>query len=282
MGFTIGSSIAGQPPFAFQWLEDSVPLQDNGHFSSTQTTNLVATDVHFSDAGNYQLAISNAVGVVTSTVAQLVIHCVNVAGTNPVSPYLTWATAGTNFQDAITASVAGEIVLVTTGVYASGGKTMDGLLTNRVMLDKLLIVTSVNGYSATVIQGAWDPFAVNGIGPLAVRCAWLTNYAVLNGFTLRGGGTQHYSTAELVSWNSGGGAWCASTNAIVSNCVLSNNSAEFGGGIAHGTLNNSLLVWNTATGDSGGGALGSVRNNCTVEYNIAMYLWRRCVRQHRA
>ena len=197
VGFTVNSTIAASAPFLCWWLKDSVPLQDNGHFSSTQTTNLVATGASFADAGNYQLVVSNASGVVTSAVAQLVVHCVDVAGTNPMAPYSTWVTAATNIQDAITASVAGDIVLVTNGLYAIGGKSMDGTITNRVSVDKAIIVQSVNGPNITIIQGAWDPTSTNGLG--AVRCAWLTNNATLSGFTLCGGAT--------TSSGSGGGVW---------------------------------------------------------------------------
>src|SRR6185312_10523024 len=114
------------------------------------------------------------------------IHCVNVAGMNPAAPYTNWETAATNIQDAIDAASAGEFVLVTNGVYSTGGKVISGDLTNRVALDKALTVTSVNGYMGTVIEGQWDS-ATNGPG--AMRCAWLTNGAALCGFTLRNGAT---------------------------------------------------------------------------------------------
>jgi len=265
VGFTIGSaSIAGQPPLACWWIENGVPLQDNGHFSFTQTTNLVATGVSFADAGSYQLVVSNAFGVVTSQVAQVVIHVVDAGGANPIPPYSTWATAATTIQDAINSTAAGDIVLVTNGVYATGGKMKAGDLTNRVALDKPVTVTSVNGYTATVIQGAWDPVSTNGPG--AVRCAWLTNGAVLNGFTLQNGATRAtgdgYSGGPL---ESGSGVWCVSTNGVVSNCLLTNNSAIYGGGIAYGTLNNSLVIYNLAT--YGGGAYHATLNNCTVKNN---------------
>jgi hypothetical protein len=113
---------------------------------------------------------------------------VDVNSPASVSPYATWATAATNIQDAITASVAGDAVLVTNGLYAVGGKSMDGVITNRIAVDKAILVQSVNGPAVTIIQGAWDSTSTNGPG--AVRCAWLTNGAVLNGFALQGGGTR--------------------------------------------------------------------------------------------
>ena len=139
-----------------------------------------------------------------------------------VPPFTDWTSAATNIQDAIDASADGDVVWVTNGIYASGGKVMAGDLTNRVALDKALTVQSVNGPFATVIQGAWDPAKA---GPGAVRCAWLTNGALLSGFTLRSGGTR--SAGDFVTLCSGGGVWCASTNAVVANCVIRSNVAKY-------------------------------------------------------
>ena len=88
---------------------------------------------------------------------------------DPVSPYANWETAATNIQDAIEAAVAGDTVIVTNGIYATGGKSMGGANTNRVAVDKAIIVQSVNGPGVTIIQGAWDPISTNGLN--AVRCA---------------------------------------------------------------------------------------------------------------
>jgi hypothetical protein len=267
-----GLSVSGQAPFSYWWSKDGVLLEDGALFSSTHTTNLVANGFGPSAAGGYQLIASNSFGMSTSAVAQVTVHAVDAAGSNPVTPFSSWATAATNIQDAIDAAAAGDFVVVTNGLYASGGKAMSGNLTNRVALTKPLAVMSVNGPWATIIQGAWDP--ATGNGPLAVRCAWLTNGATLTGFTLQKGATQPDNGYVGSSLSSGGGVWCSSLNAVVSNCVLTNNSAICGGGISYGTLNNSLVVLNLAT--YGGGAYDANMNNCTVVYNhtTTVFNWR--------
>src|SRR5207248_2843330 len=105
-----------------------------------------------------------------------------------VAPFTDWISAATNIQAAIDVASAGDVITVTNGVYHTGGKVMAGDLTNRVALDKALTVHSVNGQSVTIIQGECDPASTNGPG--AVRCAWLTNGTLLEGFSLVGGGTR--------------------------------------------------------------------------------------------
>jgi hypothetical protein len=277
VGFTvIVSGFAGQPPFTFFWLRDGAPLQDDGHFSSSQTTNLVATGVSLADAGAYQLVVTNAFGAVTSAVVRLVVHCVDAAGVNPVTPYSTWATAATNIQDAIGASIAGEVVLVTNGIYAIGGKSMDGVITNRISVDKAILVQSANGPSTTTIQGAWD--STSRSGPGAVRCAWLTNNATLSGFTILGGATRALSF-PLTQPMLGGGIWASSTNATLFNCLLVTNIASAqGGGAYQASLNNCTLLANqcSGTGDGGGnqsgdggGAYRCSMKNCVISQNFA-------------
>ena len=188
---------------------------------------------------------------------------VDLRCTNPFSPYADWSTAATNIQDAIDGASDGDQIWVTNGIYNTGGKIISGT-SNRVVLDKAITVMSVNGYANTIIQGSWDPIYTNG--PLAVRCAYLTTNATLYGFTLENGATPSNNFSGDISC-SGGGAFCAATNSIVSNCVLSNNSAIYGGAVCHGTLNNSLVIGNWA--NYGGGAYSARLNNCTVTGNVA-------------
>lgn len=184
-----------------------------------------------------------------------------------VPPFNSWANAATNIQAAIDASSAGDTVWVTNGVYSTGGKVKAGDLTNRVALDKVIVVLSVNGPAVTIIQGAWDPTTTNG--PLAVRCAWLTNGATLSGFTLQGGATRN--SGDVLTLQSGGGIWCPSANATVINCRIAGNRAQqFGGGVYYGTLTQ-CVVSNNATlqpnGGGGGGVAYSTANSCRIMAN---------------
>jgi parallel beta-helix repeat protein len=202
--------------------------------------------------------------VVVRVVAQPV-HYVAAGSDAPAPPYTNWATASRTIQKAVNAAnVPGALVLVSNGVYATGGRAVYGTMTNRSALTNPVVVQSVNGPSVTWIVGAAAPGGGNGDG--AVRCVYVGASAVLSGFTLTNG---HTRTSG--DWNKelhGGGAWCEGSG-IISNCTLTGNSAsESGGGAAWSTLNNCTLTGNSAQW-SGGGAAGSILNNCTLTGNSA-------------
>jgi hypothetical protein len=194
---------------------------------------------------------------------------VNINNRNPASPYSSWSTAATNIQDAVDASLPGDHIVVNDGLYATGGRAVGtNLLVNRVVVDKPLTLRSVNGPRFTVIEGYQVPGTTNGDG--AVRCAYLTDGATLSGFTITEGATrrcQHPQNADMM----GGGVFCESVAGVVSNCLLTANVADYGGGAAYsGTVNNCTIHSNSAA-SFGGGASSSALNNCTLTGNSASY-----------
>ena len=197
------------------------------------------------------------------------------SGTNPVPPYANWQTAATNIQDAIDAASVGAMVLVGDGVYRYGGRAVgDGQhLTNRVCVDKPIAVRSLHGPAQTMIVGAKDPDATDGLGPAAVRGVWLGDGASLAGFTVTNGCTLPFgSEAADQSGFQGGGIWCQGVGVAVTNCVITGNTAGLsGGGIFEGRVFGSTIAGNQAlNGESlGGGAQMATLWDCHIMGNRA-------------
>ncbi len=207
-------------------------------------------------------------GALLQPAAQAATHYVDAQNLNPQSPYTNWATAATIIQDAVAAASAGDVVLVTNGLYATGGAP-----NNRVSIMNPVTVQSVNGPAATIIEGQGP----RGASP--VRCAYIGANAVLAGFTLRNGYTFNSGTTDQVC---GGGAYIAGygvvSNCIITGCESGTNALANGGGVYvanNGRIIDSLITncsaFNRATGGGGGisGAGTGLVVNCQIVGNRA-------------
>jgi len=220
----------------------------------------------------WRLNVRLALFLLPTVSAPAGVHYVDVNSTNATLPYTNWTTAATNIQDAVDAAVAGDEVVVTNGVYATGIRR--GFRVSRVLVAKPLNVRSVNGPTLTAIDGGGS-----------VPCATLTNGASLTGFTLQNGFAEDY----------GGGAYGGTLN----NCTLTGNRAlgslrydgntyqfsdAYGGGAYACTLNNCTLASNSVQAPyiyvsyydieaggraGGGGAYACTLNNCRLSGNLA-------------
>src|SRR5439155_20873670 len=190
----------------------------------TVVSNTLSTNHAWTAVGDYLVvaqvfAPNNPAGLsatVTVHVVSQILYYVNAAGANPLPPYSSWQTAATNIQDAVDVATPApaSLVLVTNGVYQYGGRVIYGAMSNRLAITKPITVQSVNGPGATDIQGYKAPGS--GYGDSSIRCVYITNGATLSGFTLTGGGTR--MAGDNNREQGGGGAWCASTNAVIANC----------------------------------------------------------------
>lgn len=242
------------------------------------------------------------------------IYYVNNANPTPVPPYMYWSTASSDIQDAVNVAVPGSTVLVTnslvqgqapytniSGVYETGGARI-GNMFFRVAITNPITVESVNGPGATSIDGG---FLGGDSGVPVGGCVYMTNGAVLSGFTLTNGnssltagGVLAGSTNDVVTnciiTHCQGGAYSgtfynclffgnsagATTMSTLNDCVLTNNSSQYGGGACGGIMNDCLILNNTATyggGAFGGGIPGAgppyplFLNHCVISNNTAEY-----------
>ena len=178
----------------------------------------------------------------------------------PESPFLSWAAAATNIQDAVDAADPGDTIWVTNGFYDGGYGLVNVDSTTRVAVTKALTLRSVNGPAVTTISGE-DPIG-------RIRCVYLTNGAQLIGFTLQNGAAQIFSGPNFQK--SGGGIY-SEPGAIVSNCVVIGGYAVSlgGGACGSGTYFDTQFISNNA--NHGGGACSGTFYRCSFSNNSATW-----------
>jgi hypothetical protein len=230
-------------------------------------TNQSPVSHSWTSPGQYNVRLSvyySALGQTLSATTQVQvvpppIYYADLNSPSPTPPYTNWTTAARNIQEAIAAGTTpGRLILVTNGVYNGPGAIIYGSMYNCVALTNPVIVQSVNGPDATIIQ----PYPWQG------RCAYVGNNAILSGFTLTGG--RAAPGGDISKEQSGGGVWCE-PGGMVSNCVVAGNQAYvYGGGAYQGTFYNCVFRNNylLASAAQGGGVFGGTLYNCTIISNL--------------
>lgn len=243
-GFAVGA--AGALSLSYQWYLGGTPLSDDGRLSGSTTPALTIQNLQSNDIGGYYVIVSNAWGMATSSVAMFSLataRYVNVNNPAPSPPYTSWGAAATVIQDAIDASSIGDWVFVTNGVYQTGGRVVGDKKWNRVVLTNQVTVLSVNGAGVTRIVGDVPP----NHHTYGTRGVWLGSGAHLSGFTISGGGNYLGIYNSGLYDQSGGGIWCESSSAVITDCIINGNTGcSYGGGVYNGTLINCALTGNFA------------------------------------
>jgi hypothetical protein len=175
------------------------------------------------------------------------------------SPYTNWAMAATNIQAVINIALSGDTIYITNGHY---------YLTNQITVDRGVIIRSFNNGitdpTNTIIDG-------NNYTGKAVtnRCMYITSAAIVDGLMLTNGN---------VSLSDGDGGGCYMTYGILTNCIITGNSATnksngLAGGIyALGSsiiIANCRVIGNRSNSDWGTGIYdqGCIVKNCVIGWN---------------
>lgn len=268
--------------YSFEAVIDGSPTDLHWDFGDGQSTQNMAQVCHVWSEGEYtlRLTVSNATHFAEATRLLSVApdtRYVSLTGSHE-PPFLTWATAATNIQDAVDVVTKNGRVKVAGGTYACGGRAFGTeAVTNRVLITNVVEVIATDGPAATFIVGAASSAPVtSGLGNGAVRGVRLAIAgSSLVGFTVTGGRTR-WSTSSTAADFLGGGVYCADGSCVVSNCVVSECAAATrGGGVYQGTILSSIIENNAACATSsnkgqGGGIYGAVLvSNCIIRANMA-------------
>jgi len=91
----LSAAASGFGPLTYQWRKDGVPLSDGGTISGATTPTLTIDPVAFTDAGFYDVVVTDSCGSVASNTATLAVEFDDVPMSNPFhDDILTIATAG--------------------------------------------------------------------------------------------------------------------------------------------------------------------------------------------
>ncbi len=222
-------SAAGAFPLSFQWQFNGNNLADNGHFLGSQTNVLNISNVQMTDAGNYQVIVTNSYGSITSSVAVLSVYLapaianqpqsqavlvgsnanfsVGASGTAPL--FYQWQFNGTNIalatgssytvSNAQTNNQGNYSVVVTNAVGAVASS--NALLT----VDAPPAITN-QPQNVTVVQGHGGIFTVGAAGTAPLSYQWM-----YGGTNITGATNQNYGFFSTQT-NEAGGYWVIVSN----------------------------------------------------------------------
>jgi alpha-tubulin suppressor-like RCC1 family protein len=235
---TFSAAVSGTTPLFYQWQKDGQNLTDGPSISGSQGGTLMITGAQTTDAGNYQLVVTNAYSAMTSQVATLtvlvspsfVLSPTNqawiagssgtlfslAAGTAPLS--YQWYLGTTSLTDGARLSGTASPTLSISNVLSTDAGSYTVVATNAAgsATSTVAVVTVVTPPSFTTQPTGWSvpvgfPLTlsgrVSGTAPLSYQ--WLFNGTNLAGATsttlsFAALSRSNYGNYQLVATNLGG------------------------------------------------------------------------------
>lgn len=200
---------SGTTPLTYQWRKGGVNLANQGTISGVTTATLTLTNVQTSDAGSYDVVLTNSAGNATSAPATLVVSLAAVAPvvTNPpasqsisagssvtfgvtatgTSPFTyQWSKDGT----AISGATSATLTLISVqpgnaGSYAVVLSNSQGSVTSSAATLTVNVAPTIDSQpqSQTVSPGSLASFSVGATGTAPLSYRWFKDGLAIGGAT---------------------------------------------------------------------------------------------------
>jgi hypothetical protein len=155
-------TVNGSTPLSFLWLQGGVPLTNNDpRFLGTTSSTLVVSNTQMSDSTNFSVIVSNAVGAITSSVAQLTVTGCVFTLTPPAITNLATSFSG-SFDVASSNGCDWTASTTNTWIHLTGTTSGDGNGTIPFLVDTNADTNSRTGF--IFVSGTNFTFMQFGIG----------------------------------------------------------------------------------------------------------------------
>jgi hypothetical protein len=114
---TFSVACSGVAPLAYQWRKDGLPLADSWNLSGSTSNVLTCGAVASTNAGGYDVVVSNIYGSITSRVAMLTVLCPPITVSGAVSPAIA---IGQSYSGSFFVSEGGTYAFTVSGALPSG------------------------------------------------------------------------------------------------------------------------------------------------------------------
>ncbi len=200
---SFSATASGSAPLSYQWKLSGVNLANSARMSGATSTALTIASVQAADAGNYTLVVTNAVGVVTSSVAVLTVYGPPIITQQPSTQNVQ---AGANVNLSVVASGTAPLSYgwLFNGTGLSDGGAYSGSATASLAISNAqpinaggysVVVTNVAGAVTSSVAALTVTAPGSCVTPPSGLVGWWpgdgsgTNYFGTNNGSLQGGAT---------------------------------------------------------------------------------------------